>query len=202
MTMKDYYKILGIYKNASLSEVKTSFRKLALKYHPDKNPGRDASMRFYEITEAYEVLKNQDKRKEYDDIYSQIFSTRNIARSDASINIKQQKWTEHGKQKAEEYSRMKFSDFIHLAVDSAVFHGGYASRIGCVTFLFTGSGIFGLVMLPLMFSEGVFDGEDAALGIIVYLAVCIGFIYFGYNFTKNEVTLYKDEREKRKNNDL
>jgi len=63
---KDYYKTLGVEKGASDKQIKKAFRKLALKYHPDKNPDKDTSEKFKEIGEAYEVLRNPDKRREYD----------------------------------------------------------------------------------------------------------------------------------------
>ncbi len=65
--MSDYYKILGIDKKATLSDIKKAYRKLARKYHPDLNPGdKTAEARFKEITEAYEILRDSDKRKQYD----------------------------------------------------------------------------------------------------------------------------------------
>jgi len=64
---KDYYSILGVNKTASAEEIKKTFRKLALKYHPDRNPNdKQAEARFKEISEAYEVLSDEDKRKKYD----------------------------------------------------------------------------------------------------------------------------------------
>lgn len=63
---KDYYKSLGVSKDASVREIKKAFRKLALKYHPDKNPDKDTSKKFQEIAEAYEVLGDEDKRRQYD----------------------------------------------------------------------------------------------------------------------------------------
>jgi curved DNA-binding protein len=67
MIYKDYYKILGIGKNASTDEVKKAYRKLAIKYHPDKNKGdKTAEDRFKEINEAHEVLSDPEKRKKYD----------------------------------------------------------------------------------------------------------------------------------------
>lgn len=67
MEFKDYYKILGISQTASADEVKKAYRKLAIKYHPDKNPNdKTAEEKFKEISEANEVLKDETKRKEYD----------------------------------------------------------------------------------------------------------------------------------------
>lgn len=65
--MTDYYKLLGISKSASQDEIKKSYRKLAMKYHPDKNPDdKDAEKKFKEINAAYDVLKDEKKRKIYD----------------------------------------------------------------------------------------------------------------------------------------
>ncbi len=62
--MKDYYKILGVNKNASDKEIKKAYRELSKKYHPDVNP--QGETKFKEVTEAYEVLSDENKRKEYD----------------------------------------------------------------------------------------------------------------------------------------
>lgn len=67
MDYKDYYKILGVSRSATADEIKREFRKLAKKYHPDKNAGNaEAEKKFKEINEAYEVLSDTDKRKKYD----------------------------------------------------------------------------------------------------------------------------------------
>jgi curved DNA-binding protein len=68
---KDYYKVLGVDKKASQDEIKKAYRKLAVKHHPDKNPGDSkAEQKFKEITEAYEVLSDPEKRKKYDSLGS------------------------------------------------------------------------------------------------------------------------------------
>ena len=63
----DYYKILEVSENADILKIKKQYRKLAMKYHPDRNAGDKRAVKiFREITEAYEVLSNGEKRKEYD----------------------------------------------------------------------------------------------------------------------------------------
>jgi curved DNA-binding protein len=66
MEYKDYYKILGVSRNASDKEIKKAYRRLAREYHPDKNPDKIAQERFKEINEAHEVLTDPDKRRKYD----------------------------------------------------------------------------------------------------------------------------------------
>lgn len=64
---RDYYEVLGVGKDASADEIKKAYRKLALKYHPDRNPDdKVAEEKFKEAAEAYDVLSNDDKRKKYD----------------------------------------------------------------------------------------------------------------------------------------
>ena len=66
-TKRDYYDVLGVGKSADASEIKKAYRKLAMKYHPDKNPGdKEAEEKFKEINEAYEVLSDETKRRNYD----------------------------------------------------------------------------------------------------------------------------------------
>ena len=67
MAKRDYYEILGVSQSASQDEIKKAYRKVAIKYHPDKNPGdAQAEENFKEAAEAYEVLSDQEKRQRYD----------------------------------------------------------------------------------------------------------------------------------------
>ena len=69
MEYKDYYKVLGVDRSAKQDEIKKAYRKLAVKYHPDKNPGdKAAEEKFKEISEAYQVLGNEESRKKYDEL--------------------------------------------------------------------------------------------------------------------------------------
>ena len=75
MAELDYYQLLGVGRDASADDIKKAYRKLALKYHPDKAKGdkKVAEEKFKQISEAYAVLSNPDKRKEYDQFGSQVF---------------------------------------------------------------------------------------------------------------------------------
>ena len=67
MSKRDFYEILGVDRGASEADIKKAYRKLAIKYHPDKNPDdAEAESRFKEAAEAYEVLSDQQKRAKYD----------------------------------------------------------------------------------------------------------------------------------------
>ncbi len=67
MSKRDYYEILGVSKSSSADEIKKAYRKVAMQFHPDRNPGdKEAEEKFKEAAEAYEVLSDQDKRAQYD----------------------------------------------------------------------------------------------------------------------------------------
>jgi DnaJ-class molecular chaperone len=66
VTNRDFYEVLGVQKGATQQDIKSAYRKLALKFHPDKNKAADAEQKFKEINEAYQVLSDAEKRKMYD----------------------------------------------------------------------------------------------------------------------------------------
>jgi molecular chaperone DnaJ len=83
MAQKDYYEVLGVAKESSIDEIKKTYRKLAKKYHPDANPNNKAAEnKFKEISEAYDILSDPDKRKKYDQLRE--FGTRGFGPSEGS----------------------------------------------------------------------------------------------------------------------
>lgn len=104
MDFVDYYKVLGIEKNASSTEVKSAYRKMARKYHPDLNPNdKDAKRKFQEINEANEVLSDPEKRKKYDKYGKDWSSSEQFE--------KQQQQQQSGSGKTRSYDSGSFGNF-------------------------------------------------------------------------------------------
>jgi len=116
MEYKDYYKILGVERSATPAQVKSAYRKLAMKLHPDKNPGdKKAEEKFKEINEAYEVLNDPKKRSRYDELGESYFSYQQQGGQPDNFNWDQ--WSSQGGQRMtqEDFQTMfggGFSDFF------------------------------------------------------------------------------------------
>lgn len=131
MEYKDYYKILGVDKKASQEEIKKAFRKLALKYHPDKNPGnKTAEEKFKEANEANEVLGDPEKRKKYDELGENYNAYRQHGGGDGGFDW--EKWTNQTGGRGRQYEGEdmfgnggSFSDFFE-----SIFGGGFGRNGG------------------------------------------------------------------------
>src|SRR6185312_106625 len=73
MAENDFYKVLGVEKSASAQEIKSAYRKLALQYHPDRNKTKEAEEKFKEVTKAYEILSDPQKKQTYDQFGASAF---------------------------------------------------------------------------------------------------------------------------------
>jgi curved DNA-binding protein len=108
MEYKDYYKILGVSKNATQNEIKKAYRKLALKHHPDKNGGnKEAEEKFKAISEANEVLSNPEKRKQYDEIGAN-WEQNKYANQDGNAYYSNQQGRDHSRY----YSQANYEDMF------------------------------------------------------------------------------------------
>jgi len=130
MEYKDYYKILGVEKSATQDAIKKAFRKLAVKYHPDKNPGdKKAEDKFKEINEANEVLSDVEKRRKYDELGANWNAYQQQGREG---NFEWEKWANRGRQRETHFRpggqfgrEEHFSDFFE-----SIFGGGFEEMGG------------------------------------------------------------------------
>ncbi len=127
MAGKDYYSILGVPRNAPDKDIKSAYRRLARKFHPDVNPGdKSAEARFKEINEAYEVLSDADKRKKYDQFGSDFDNAEAFAR--AQQQARQQYGGGYGRPGGQPFSTFETSDMGDLnEVFESLFRGFGAS---------------------------------------------------------------------------
>lgn len=127
MDYKDYYKILGVDRKASVDDIRKAYRKLAMQHHPDKNPGdRKAEEKFKEINEAYQVLSDVDKRARYDQLGSAYsnFRTSGGRPGDFQWDDWFQSGQRGGYNSSESFSGGGFSDFFRMIFGEAMRSSG------------------------------------------------------------------------------
>ena len=113
MAFIDYYKILGISKNATENDIKKAYRKLARKYHPDLNPNdKEAEKKFKEINEANEVLSNAENRKKYDEYGEHWQHAEEYEKAKQQEQYQRSTGNAYGG-----YSEEDFSDFLVLCLE-------------------------------------------------------------------------------------
>ena len=104
--MENYYKTLGVSEDADAKEIKAKYRKLAMKYHPDRNPDdKNAEEMFKTVSEAYEILGDENKRKEYDEKRKNKRNSNNSQRFDGKKSSRAEQNSESAKRGAEAFFR-------------------------------------------------------------------------------------------------
>lgn len=132
---KDFYKILGVAKGATDDEIKKAYRKLALKYHPDKNKAKDAEEKFKEVAEAYEILSDKKKRDIYDQYGEDGLKGGESAGGAGHADAGSYSYTFHGDPRA------TFAQFFGTNDPFSIFFGDGGERMA-----FGGSDMFGTGM--------------------------------------------------------
>lgn len=189
--MKNYYKILEVDFNTSADEIKKAYRRLALKYHPDRNPNISSKF-FIEVTEAYEVLFDATKRQTYDNYFKQFLRDDEIATEATGENFQNfNQWQERGETKAREYSEMKFEDFDNLLFKEIKIGLGYLPNIFTI-------GLVGLMIVGIVSVLPKALGDNPGMGL--YFILCLGglgiLVYFLYKVMASD---YKEERRRKLN---
>lgn len=191
--MKNYYEILDINFGADITTAKKAYRRLALKYHPDKNKTPDIAEKFIEITEAYEVLRDPDKKLEYDKLYQSYFDQRTqiiYTQQDyeQTYQNRQEEWEKYGKQKANEYSSIPFDEFARRLLKEISVGANYIPNIIAILFV-VGIIISLFATLPKAFDHN--EGLDYFI-----LLMIIGLVYLAYRLFLVAQADYKEDRKR------
>lgn len=125
----NYYKRLGLSKNASKEDIKKAFRQLALQYHPDRNKSPDAAQRFIEVNEAYLILYDDEARQKYDKEYDYHFRKEFVPREEPSYQYDYNQnnssvfndpdlnnWSKNAREQGNEYAKMAFDEFSKMVI--------------------------------------------------------------------------------------
>ena len=181
MVFIDYYKVLNISENATLKEIKKAFRVLAKEFHPDKNKSSDASLKFREVFEAYEILKDKstkdifdENRRKFYNKKSAEFNNEKYTKSETYEYVKRE-----ANKRAEYFSKMTFDDFLQ----SSIFMLKKATSKFALLLMF----LFGLFMIFFGFFATVNTTNIEGFGFLIML-FCFAFggtlIYIAQNDLK------------------
>ena len=141
--MKDYYSILSLSRLATETEIKKSYRTLAMEWHPDRNSSKNAHEMFVLINEAYEILSDQHRRLAYDKI---LFNSE-LPTTEFSD------WQNGARNKAEQYADMGFEKFKTNILDEIVLVAKHSPGVGCLAFILFGilEGLYFIISGKLVF---------------------------------------------------
>lgn len=189
--MPNHYQTLGLQHSATADEIKDAYRSLAKKYHPDVSELPDAEDRFIDITEAYEILSDPAKRRRYDLTRHSPSPRMARARKQAAYEAYVKKQQAAAREKAKEYSRVKYKKFDHEYFDSAA---GYfvPKMLGCAAIgvlMLIGCSIIFLIVF-FIFGGGPITG---VIFFILLMAFIAGSAYFSTMFD-----IWHNERQKKR----
>jgi hypothetical protein len=194
--MIDYYKVLGVSQSASETEIKRAFRILAQRHHPDRSNAHDAAGQFIRVAEAYEVLRDSERRRVYDSTREESAETNpavNYQRSQRKTSF--DNFAAESRAKAERYSKMPWSEMVSTALDDPVLHSKYAYYFGCGPVMFIGMGAAALALMPFMFFDSSIENPLIyvfVVGPMAYLSIKVGL-----NDARELSEKYKGEKSRR-----
>lgn len=193
MKIRNYYKALGVSLGATSGEIMKAFRKLALKYHPDRNKAENAHEMFIEITEAYEILNDDERRREYDTIYMMLFekqkqdSEERDKYENDEFEEKRKQWEDIGRRKADEYTSVSFEEFARKYMKEISIGISYIPNLIAIL-IAGGGGIMMFIMFPSYGGIG---------GMIMPLLFAAGFLYLAYRLYLVAREDYIEERRRK-----
>lgn len=161
--MTDYYSILKLSRYATEAEIKKSYRTLAMEWHPDRNPSKEAHATFISINEAYEILSDQYRRTEYD----RMFFNSEVVTTEFS------NWQDQAKEKANQYAGMDFEKFRSKILDEIILVAKHSPGLGCLAFI-----LFGVVVgLGFIINYSI-EGNDDMVQVGLITLVFYGILSF------------------------